>query len=90
MTKKATLNDEYTLIRLKNQAKITKYINLVETYDWSQIHELSDCNEAYQNISDSLKKIYNDSFPVHRVKKRYRNRLPWLNEGLKRSIKHKK
>ena len=28
-------------------------------------------------------------FPVIKVTKRYRNRLPWLTPGLKESIKHK-
>ena len=36
-----------------------------------------------------FKKIYEESFPLTRVKIRYRNRLPWLSDGLKASIKHK-
>ena len=33
--------------------------------------------------------IFNKCFPVKPVKKRYRNRLPWLTNGLKISIKTK-
>ena len=36
-----------------------------------------------------FKKIYEESFPLIRVKIRYRNRLPWLSDGLKASIKQK-
>lgn len=36
-----------------------------------------------------FKAIYDKSFPVVRVKKRYRNRLPWLTTEIKESIKHK-
>ena len=33
--------------------------------------------------------VYNECFPVIKVKKKYRNRLPWLTDGLKTSIQHK-
>ena len=36
-----------------------------------------------------FKKIYEESFPLTRVKIWYRNRLPWLSDGLKASIKYK-
>ena len=38
---------------------------------------------------DVFKSVYNECFPVIKVKKKYRNRLPWLTDGLKTSIKHK-
>ena len=82
-------NDEYTLIRLKNQTNIDKYINTIQNFNWSAIHEYSNCNQAYSFFSDTLKRIFNESFPVQKVKKRYRNRLPWLTDGLRKSIKHK-
>ena len=36
-----------------------------------------------------FKSIYNESFPVMKTKRKYRNRLPWLTTGLKESIKRK-
>ena len=36
-----------------------------------------------------FKSVYDESFPVIKVKKQYRNRLPWLSTGLKESIKCK-
>ena len=36
-----------------------------------------------------FKSIYNESFPVIKTKRKYRNRLPWLTAGLKESIKRK-
>ena len=38
---------------------------------------------------DVFRPVYNECFPVIKVKKKYRNRLHWLNDGLKTSIKHK-
>ena len=88
-TLKQDTNTEYMLIRIKNQTNLEKYSNAVNDFDWSKIQEYSDCNQAYNFFADSLKKIFNQSFPVQKVKKRYRNRLPWLTDGLRKSIKHK-
>ena len=43
----------------------------------------------YKHFIDEFKNIYDHVFPVIKVKKRYRKRLPWLTPGLKESIKHK-
>ena len=74
----------------KINASVLKQVkNSIENFDWSCIETHSNCNHAYQYFSNSLKKIFNESFPVQKVKKRYRNRLPGLTDGLKRAIKHK-
>ena len=36
-----------------------------------------------------FKSIYDESFPVIKTKRKYRNRPPWLTAGLKESIKRK-
>ena len=36
-----------------------------------------------------MKTIHDKSIPIIKVKKRYRNRIPWLTYGLRESIKHK-
>lgn len=82
-------NTEYMFIRVKNQTNIEKYSNSINSFNWSDIEQYTDCNQAYQYLSKSLEKIFNESFPVQRVKKRYRNRLPWLTDGLRKSIKQK-
>ena len=77
------------LIRVKNQANTERYINSINNFNWLDIQNHSDCNQAYEFLSSSLKKIFNDSFPIQKVRKRYRNRLPWLTDGLRKSIKQK-
>ena len=88
-TSKQNSNTEYMLIRVKNQTNFEKYSNAINDFNWSEIQEYSDCNQAYNFFADSLKRIFNQSFPVQKVKKKYRNRLPWLTDGLRNSIKHK-
>ena len=41
------------------------------------------------NFLKIFKNIYEESFPLTKVKLQYRNRLPWLSDGLKASIKRK-
>ena len=88
-TRNKSSNTEYMLIRVKNQVNFERYSNAINDFNWSQIEEYTDCNEAYNFLAESLKQIFNQSFPVQKVKKRYRNRLPWLTDGLRKSIKHK-
>ena len=56
------------------------------TFSWMHFLE---CQSYFSNFLRVFKKIYEESFPLTRVKIRYRNRLPWLSNGLKASIKYK-
>ena len=82
-------DNEYQLIRQMNKKNYDKYINIISIYDWSVVKRCQCCQEAYTCFSTILSNIYNSCFPVIKVKQRYRNRLPWLTDTLKRSIKHK-
>ena len=86
---KSNSDDEYMLIRSKTQNNVEKFCNFIQNFDWSSVENFPNCNEAYQYFSDTLKRFYNKSFPVRKIKKKYRNRLPWLTDGLRKSIKHK-
>ena len=57
--------------------------------DWSFLDSFGQCQSYFSNFLRVFKKIYEESFPLTRVKNRYRNRLPWLSDGLKASIKYK-
>ena len=48
-----------------------------------------DPQEAYTLFSNTLKKQYNMCFPKIKITGTYRNRLPWLTDGLRASIKMK-
>ena len=81
--------ENHQLIRLINGSNLEKYINAIQNHDWSQVNFYNSCQAAFTYFSETLKAFFQDAFPVIRVKKRYRNRLPWLTEGLKNAIKHK-
>ena len=56
---------------------------------WSFLDSFGQCQSYFSNFLRVFKKIYGESFPLTRVKIRYKNRLPWLSDGLKASIKYK-
>ena len=43
----------------------------------------------FTHFFNKMKSIYDKSFPMIKVKKRYRNRIPRLTPGLRESIKQK-
>ena len=65
------------------------FIRKINENDWSDIYQSTDTQSAYSKFSDCFTKIYNESFPIRAVSTTYRNKLPWLTDGLRESIKHK-
>ena len=83
------VQDEYILIRKRGDKNYQQYSNEVNNFDWDKVNQYNTCQSAFTFFSTTLRGIYNKAFPVTKVKKRYKNRLPWLTPGLKTSIKYK-
>ena len=81
--------EEYQLIRLVNETRMTKYKERILDTDWSVLDIYDTCESYFSSFMNIFKSIYNESFPVIKTKRKYRNRLPWLTAGLKESIKRK-
>ena len=86
---KKTQAKTYKLIRLTNESNLQKYINDIQNHDWTLVNQYRLCQTAFSHFSETLKRIFCDAFPVIRVKQRYRNRWPWLTDGLKNAMKTK-
>ena len=82
-------NNEYKTIRVINEIKTLKFMGKIQNTNWSALHPFEHCQTYFSNFLRLFKSIYDESFPINRVKIRYRNRLPWLSNGLKSSIKLK-
>ena len=72
-----------------NEVRTTQYVSKIKNMVWYFLDSFSDCQSHFSNFIKVFKKIYEEPFPLIRVKIRYRNRLPWFSDGLKASIKHK-
>ena len=83
------IDEEYKLNRIKNEARTMRYVSRINNMDWSFLDSFRQCQSYFSNFLRVSKKIYEESFPLTRVKIRYRNRLPWLSDGLKASIEYK-
>ena len=81
--------EEYHLIRLVNETRMMIYKERISDTDWSVLDFYDNCESNFSSFVNIFKCIYNESFPVIKTKKKYRNRLPWLTTCLKESIKRK-
>ena len=66
-----------------------QYVSRIQNIDWSSLESFRHCQAYISNFLKIFKNIYEESFPLTKVKLQYRNRLPWLSDGLKASIKRK-
>ena len=48
------------------------------------LDKYQDCQNYFSRFQDLFKNIYNKSFPIKKVKKQYRTRIPWLSVELKK------
>ena len=46
----------------------------------------NECLTAFNRFYDEFKKAYNLAFPLIKVKKKYKNQAPWVEDGLRISI----
>ena len=52
-----------------NEVRTTKYVSKIQNMDWSFLDSFSDCQSYFSNFIKVFKKIYEESFPLIRVKK---------------------
>ena len=83
------VNSEYKTVRIVNESRINGFVEKIQNTDWSVLDSHRDCQSYFAKFYALYKTIYDGSFPLTRVKIRYRNRLPWLTEGLKNQSKIK-
>ena len=63
--------------------------DLISNHDWSAITCADSCANGFSDFYAIMKNFFNKAFPICKIKKAYRNRLPWLNDPLKKMIKLK-
>jgi hypothetical protein len=82
-------DDKYRMTRSHNTRNKEKFRKSIIDNDWTNILSNENAQEAYSLFHDSITKVYNQCFPLKQKKIGYINKLPWLTEGLKLSIKRK-
>ena len=82
-------DNEYKIVRIINKSRINQLTEKIQNTDWSLLNSCRECQTYFSKFYTLFKTIHDEAFPLTRVKMRYRNRLPWLTDGLKKSIKYK-
>ena len=89
-TKRNNDNDEdFIVIRQLNERNKENYKQNLTNWNWDEILRYDSAKVAFSKFHEVHSKIYDKSFPLKRVKKKYRNRIPWLSDDLKLRIKNK-
>ena len=86
---KSSENTNIDYCRLYNENNINKFCDKLQVFDWMDVMRETNCRIAFSKFYDIFRNLYDDCFPMRRIKLNYRNRKPYLTEGLRKSIKVK-
>lgn len=87
--KREQANPEYIIKRIVNDVNIQKFKDKLSTIDWGNLIGNNGCQEAFSLFHSTFIRLYEECFPLKKIKISYRNRKSWLSLGLKNSIKVK-
>ena len=79
----------YQKCRSVTDENTSKFIDALNSQDWTNILSCSDAQKAYTSFHVEFSRLYNACFPIKYIKQGYKNRKPWLTKALKKSIKIK-
>ena len=79
--KAQSVKDYYHLTRKMNFKNYETFKLLISQYDRSRVTDHDVCQNAFQLFYDYIKSIFDQAFPVKRVKKKYNYRIPWITEA---------
>ena len=83
-------HDLYISKRIYNDKNIQTFHNTLEQADWSEITQCDNGQTAFTKFYNYFTELYHKCFTLTKIKiTTYRNRKPWLSDGLKKSIKIK-
>ena len=87
----STNTPEYKLKRSINENSKMNFKTDLTNVNWSPIINESCAQKSYSMFHDILTEKFEKHFPIKKVKIGYQNKLPWITQGVKKSIciKHK-
>ena len=82
-------NNTVTKRRIYSGKNVAKFIESIRNISWSDVITCYDPQECYTIFFKKISMAYEASFPIKRFVTSYKNRKPWLTEGIKIAIKKK-
>ena len=87
---KMKMKDEapYSVFRDKSERNVAKFRNCLSNVNWYDLDDIHEPNKAYCSFFSKFNDIYNDCFPLKKVKNNIFKK-PWLSKGLLKSVRQK-
>ena len=89
---KAQTKDEtsYFFVRDKCVGNVSKFRNCLSNTNWFDLEDIHEPNKAYSIFLSKFNDIYNDCFPLKKIKKKRSTiKKPWLSKCYLKSIRQK-
>ena len=84
-----TPTETYKITRTHSETNKQAFKAAISSVDWTPVTSARDAQVSYTLFHQIISKTYDKAFPPKKKKIGYINKLPWLTEGLKNSIKRK-
>ena len=82
-------SEMYIMKRKYTTTNKLSFQNSLENIDWQTVFDNSTTNGSFDHFHGILKKLHDTHFPKVKVKIKYKNNKPWLDDDMKESIKIK-
>ena len=67
----------------------TRFRNALKLQTWDSVYNADCANSAYKCFQYIFVNLFEMHFPLVNIRINYFNKLPWLTNGLRKSVKHK-
>jgi exonuclease III len=91
ITTNNSLSNQQRIHKFRNYSNtnIDKFRNKLSDFNWNTILQIENCQTAFKTFHENYCSLYNECFPIKTSKSSYRNRKPWLTNGMKIALKNK-
>ena len=82
--------NKYSYKRQNAEENLNSFRQEFKQFNWEQVTQCEDVNEAYDKFVTVIKELYNKTCPVKKVKGKKQLRQPWLSNALINACKNKR
>ncbi len=88
-TNKPDEKETFIIKRIITEHTKNNFLEKIAEVPWENILSSKDTTAAFTDLSKIIGNLYNEYFPLRKIKLSYNNRVSWLTYGMKQSIKRK-
>ena len=72
-----------------NEQSIERFKETVSQYNWDDLYQLNNAEDAYNHFASALKTMYDLKFPIVVNRRKSKPNKPWITPAIKKSIRVK-